>query len=122
MQMLNSDVLQPYFPLFLVMISAEIMLSLTKSGLDFWTTRFAFFNLFVNLSWIALFTAIAIEPNLFHSSFIQHLANQYDASFSEISIGLYFIAFFLILAFSITSFIDVFSTFANRQTNKKSNP
>lgn len=122
MQMMNSDVLQPYFPLFLVMISAEIILSITKSGIDYWTTRLAIFNLCVNLSWIGLFTAIAVEPHLFSAAFVQQLADQYNTSFFDVSIVLYVLAFILILAFSITSFIDVLSTFTNRQTDKKSEP
>ncbi|WP_175639216.1 HAAS signaling domain-containing protein [Metabacillus schmidteae] len=85
---LNQDVLLQYWPIVVVVIALEILLSLYKLIKGQWTRRLALFNTVVQLVGTVGFIVILVNPNLLSMDFITFMAdiftistNQFKSSF-----------------------------------------
>jgi len=86
---LNQDVLLQYWPIVIIVIGLEILLSLYKLIKGQWTKRIALFNTVVQLVGTIVFTVILLNPNLLSSEFTTFMAdlftinpNQFKTSFT----------------------------------------
>ncbi|WP_026561480.1 hypothetical protein [Bacillus sp. J37] len=86
---LNQDVLLQYWPIVVIVIGLEILLSLYKLIKGQWTKRIALFNTVVQLVGTIVFTVILLNPNLLSSEFTTFMAdlftinpNQFKTSFT----------------------------------------
>ena len=85
---MNQDVLLQYWPIVVVVIGLEILLSLYKLIKGQWSKRIALFNAVVQLVGTVVFMVILLNPNLLSFEFISFMsdvftinANQFTASF-----------------------------------------
>ncbi|WP_226527035.1 HAAS signaling domain-containing protein [Metabacillus niabensis] len=72
---LNQDVLLQYWPIVVVVIGLEILLSLYKLIKGQWTKRIALFNTVVQLVGTSVFIIILLNPNLLSYEFTTFMAD-----------------------------------------------
>lgn len=85
---MNQDILLQYWPIVVVVIALEILLSLYKFIKGQWTRRLALFNTIVQLIGTVVFIIILLNPNLLSTEFITFMTdlfttntNQFKSSF-----------------------------------------
>ena len=120
MAILNGEVLINYFPVALLIITFEIIMSIYKSDDFQWTAKHALGNLFVNLMWIALIVFVSMDPKLFNPDFAVHLAERYYSSPENMTNVIQLIMNAIVCLVIVTNIIDIFSGFNMVKEKKKS--
>ncbi|PMC35931.1 hypothetical protein CJ195_16875 [Bacillus sp. UMB0899] len=101
---LNQDVLLQYWPVVVVVIALEILLSLYKLIKGQWTKRIALFNAVVQLVGTVIFIVIILNPNLLSPDFITFMSNIFTINpnqFKSSFIGIVLFSFILSAAISV---------------------
>ncbi|MBY6086562.1 MULTISPECIES: HAAS signaling domain-containing protein [Priestia] len=80
---LNQEVLMGYWPVVVIVIGVEIVLSLYKLIKGQWTKRMAISNTVLQLIGTVVFIVILINPNLLNPDFITYMTNLFTMTVNQ---------------------------------------
>ncbi|WP_368505324.1 hypothetical protein AB3N04_06685 [Alkalihalophilus sp. As8PL] len=78
----SKEVLLTFWPVIMLIIAAEIALSIIKWVSGQWTMQLALFNSFYNVLYTVLFIIILTTPTLFEPTFVSYMTNVFADSTS----------------------------------------
>lgn len=107
----NQETLLSYWPIILLLISLEIIISLYKLKVRKWTIQLAGINTIVHLLSTIVFIVIVSNPNLIHDEFIPQMADTIQTSPSTVSTFIDRFVWVSIAIIIITNIIDSFNGF-----------
>lgn len=107
----NQEALISYWPIVVLFIILEILMTIYKASIRQWTTKLALSNAIINLAGIAFFIVIASNPNLVNPEFATYLSTILETSTNTIDTTIHWITWVIVLSVTVTSLLDAYMGF-----------
>lgn len=107
----NQEILISYWPIVVLFIIFEILMTIYKAKIRQWTTKLALSNAIINLAGIVFFIIIASNPNLLNPEFSTYLSTILETSPDIINTTIHWIKWVIIISVIVTSLLDAYTGF-----------
>ena len=107
----NQEALISYWPIVVLFIILEILMTIYKARIRQWTTKLALSNTIINLAGIAFFMIIASNPNLVNPEVSTYLTTILETSPHTMETAIQWFMWMIVLTVIVTSLLDAFMGF-----------
>lgn len=106
-----QDTLISYWPIIVLFIILEILMTIYKANIRQWTIKLASSNAIINLAGIVFFIIIASNPNLLNPEFSTYLSTILETPLDTINTTIHWIKWVIIISVIATSLLDAYTGF-----------